>query len=190
MRGVAVLLVVALAGCVFLRSGDPMRFYTLASMAESSGRPATGLAVGLGPVTLPGYLDRPSIAIRVDPNRVEYAEGSRWAEPLHAQVARTLAIDLGALLGTDRVVAFPWYPDAKLDVVVRVDVRRFETNPAGTAYLDATWTVRDVRSGVARSRRTESTYPAESAGMEGAVAALSRALADLAREVAGVVETR
>ncbi len=73
---VALVLATSQSACMFRARPDSFRYYTLASAAEPSGRSASGLIVGLGPVTLPGYLSRPSLVTRMDDTRVHYAEGS------------------------------------------------------------------------------------------------------------------
>jgi uncharacterized lipoprotein YmbA len=76
----------------------------------------------------------------VDGTQVRYAARS-WAEPLPALFARALGQDLAALVGA-RIVPYPWYRAAPLDVVLRVDVTSFEADAAGSARLDACWSVR------------------------------------------------
>jgi hypothetical protein len=191
MRGVSIsaasaarplLLVTALALGCGLR-GDRSRFYTL-SVATAAPLARRPLRVGLGPVVVPAYLDAPTIATRVDPNRIEYARFDRWAVPLDAEVRRVLAEDLGAA-GTISVVPYPWYSSIALDVVVRVDLFAFESDASGTAHLDAAWSVAEPKTGTVRSSdRTTVTEPASARTTEAAVAALSRALSELARRIA------
>jgi len=175
---VASVALLAAAGCS-LRSD---RFYTLSSTAAAPPAPRA-LRVGLGPVDIPAYLDQPSLATRVDANRVDYAGYDRWAAPLALQVPRVLAEDLGAA-GTLSVVTYPWYPTTPLDVVVRVRLLIFESDHDGTAHLDAAWSVVDPRTGaVRRSDRATLTEPAAGRSREATVAALSRALAELGRRI-------
>jgi uncharacterized lipoprotein YmbA len=98
---VAVALVVATGqtACLFRARPDWFRYYTLASSTEPPVKSAGGLTVGLGPVTLPGYVSRPSLVTRIGDNQVRYAEGERWAEPLGKQFTRTLSEDLSRALG-------------------------------------------------------------------------------------------
>jgi len=166
------------AGCL----GGTMRFYTLSSTAGAPLAPHH-LRVGLGPVGVPAYLEPPALATRVDANRLQYASLDRWASPLSAQVTRALAQDLGAS-GTMLVVQYPWYPSTSIDVVVRVTLLAFESDASGVAHLDAEWSVLEPRTGVVRkSDRTTLTEPADGRTSEAAVAALSRALAELARRI-------
>jgi len=176
------LLVTSLAlGCGLF--GDGSRFYTL-SVATGAPLARQPLRVGLGPIVVPAYLDAPTIATRVDPNRIEYARFDRWAVPLASEVRRVLAEDLGAA-GTISVVPYPWYSSTALDAVVRVDLLAFESDTSGTAHLDATWSIAEPKTGTVRSSdRTTLTEPADARTPEATVAALSRALAELARRIA------
>ena len=178
-RFVIVLVLSLAAGCF----GGATRFYTLSS---SPGAPLAPrhLRVGLGPVGIPGYLEAPAIATRVDPNRLQYARFDRWASPLSAQVTHALAQDLGAA-GAILVVPYPWFPSTSIDVVVRVNLLVFETDAGGIAHLDAEWSLLEPRTSVVRrSDRATLTEQADGRSTEAQVAALSRALAELARRIA------
>jgi uncharacterized lipoprotein YmbA len=192
---VAVALVLATSqnACMFRAQPDSFRYYTLASSAEPSVRSASGLTVGLGPVTLPGYLSRSSLVTRVDDTRVHYAEGDLWAEPLGKQFTRTLSENLSRALGGARIIDYAWYPSAPIDVVVAVNVLAFEVDSTGAATLNAGWALRDPHSrqvgyeGQSAIVEPAGGPPGKAAG-GAAVAALSRALAQLSREVAvGIV---
>jgi uncharacterized lipoprotein YmbA len=178
--------VLVVAGCSFLvPRPDPTRFYVLTTTAkEASGRP-TGLTIGLGPVTIPPYLERPEIMTRVADNELRPSPIDRWAAPVGTQIARTLSHDLTALLGLDRVVLHPWYSAAEFAAVVEVDVYRFEITSDGKALLVARWRVRPPKGPVRANTfvRTESA----AGGVEAAVGAMSRAIEGLAAEIAGAV---
>ena len=61
----------------------------------------------VGPVSIPAEVDRPQFTVQVAPNRVAIDEFNRWAAPLNENIARVVAGDLAALLGTPRVAACP-----------------------------------------------------------------------------------
>jgi uncharacterized lipoprotein YmbA len=194
--GVAVALVLAMSqsACLFRARPDSFRYYTLATCTEPPVKSASGLIVGLGPVTLPGYLSRPSLVTRVDDTQVRYAEGERWAEPLGKQFTRTLSENLSRAFGGARIVDYPWYPGAPIDVAVAVTVLAFEVDTARTATLTAGWSLREPRSrqvgyeGQSAIVEPAGGIPAEATG-DVAVAALSRALARLSRELAVAIVT-
>ena len=186
---VALALATSLSACLFRARPDAFRYYTLASSAEPAVKSASGLTVGLGPVTLPGYLSRPGLATRVGDTQVHYAEGDLWAEPLAKQFTRTLSEDLSRALGGARIVDYPWYPGVPVDVAVVVTVLTFEVDSTGTATLNASWMLRDPLSrqngheGQSAIVEPAGAVPGEARG-DAAVAALSRALDRLAREIA------
>lgn len=180
------LLALALVGCSFLvPRQDPTRFYVLTTTAKEGAGPATGLVIGLGPVTVPPYLDRPEIMTRVAENELRPSPVDRWAAPVGTQIQRTLAHDLTALLGLDRVVLHPWYSSADFAAVVEVDVYRFEIGSDGKALLVARWRVRPPKGGL-RSH-TFVTTESTGGGTEAAVGAMSRAVEGLATEIAAAI---
>lgn len=122
---------------------EPSRLYTLSAMpARGSGATTVGSpAIGIGPVTLPQYLDRPQIVSRSGPNRLEAAEFDRWAEPLSDTVPRILTENVGRLLQSDRVYAIPRRRPLPIDLTVEVDIRQFEPLDDGTVALGARWLV-------------------------------------------------
>ena len=185
---VAMLAVGVFVMSCFVRRDDPTRFYVLTATTPVSDPAPGSLGIGLGPIAMPGYLRRPMLATRVDGTEVRYADFERWAEPLPTLFARTLGQDLSALLGAARIVPYPWYPATALDVVVRVEVKAFEADVKGNARLDACWTIRDPRNPQVRRDACSSIAEAvEPDDAQRQVAALSRAVGELAQRIAGTV---
>ena len=175
----------ALAGCA---DNQPTRFYTLSALTDAPGGkpPATlaDLTVGIGPVTLPPYLDRPQLVTRAGGNRMVLADFDSWVEPLQGMFARVLAQNLARLLGTDDVLMLPERRQVNFDYQVEVDVTRFDVDTAGNAVLDARWWVFG-RNGekLLRSGRSTISEPAEVGDYTAAAAALSRALGAMSTEI-------
>lgn len=194
-----VLVALVLGGC--LGRTPPPNVYLLTALRPDSNGPASGIdvAVGVGPVTVPEYLKRSEIVSRagcgsdseVTCGELRLAELDRWAEPVDEAVARVLSEDLSLLLATERVVRYPWRPSTPVDYQVTVDLIRFDADAAGKTVLTARWAVVGPEEHevlhLARSS-FEETVPA--AGYGARVAALSRALAQLAREIADAIRTR
>jgi len=169
---------------------DPTRFHVLAASAPDHPPASGSLVIGLGPITMPGYLQHPMLATRQGGTQVRYADFDRWAEPLPTLFGRALGQDLSALLGA-RIVPYPWYRDTPLDVIVRVDVASFESDAAGDARLDACWTIRDssMRT-VCRDECSSIVAAVDERGAEALVAALSRAVGELAQRLASAIRSR
>jgi uncharacterized protein len=186
----------SLLGCgTFSAKPDPSRFFTLSALPplapEAAKSPAeSGISLGIGPVTLPGYLDRQEIVIRVAQNQINLAENDLWAEPLEENFSRVLSQNVAAILRADRVNAYPWAIDKKPVYQVEVEVLRFEANTAQEVQLSARWTVRNSgKKDSLRYRETRLSRPAKARSTDASVAALSEALADLSREIAAAIES-
>ncbi|HEV7734060.1 MAG TPA: PqiC family protein, partial [Candidatus Binatia bacterium] len=181
MRIVLPVLVVVLAtGCSLLApEPDRSRFFVLAADVGAP-TPAPGereLMIGVGPVTIPGYLDRNEMATRLSSEELRYSTLERWAEPLGEGIERVMSENLIALLPDDLVLRFPWLVTAPVDYQVQLGVRRFEADQQGTAELAVRWTIREPRTGRYRVAR-ESVLHAAGSGTDPdiAVRALSSTL--------------
>jgi len=172
------------SSCLFTK-GDPTRFYVLTPTVAPSDAAPGPLTIGLGPIVMPGYLQRPSLATRVDSAEIRYAEFDRWAEPLPTLFARALGDDLSALLDAARIVPYPWYPVTRLDLVVGVDVNAFEPDVSGNARLEACWTVKNPRTAtVTRAECGSIAEASDGGGPQSRVNVLSRMVGELARRIA------
>ena len=108
---------IGIAGCA---STQPSHFYVLTDLTSVESPPqgttaGQGPAVGVGPVTLPKYFDRPQIASRAGRYELAYDEFERWAEPLETNVTRALVEHLARLIPTDRLAVFPWTRGTPVD---------------------------------------------------------------------------
>lgn len=182
------------AGCgSFSAKADPSRFFTLSALSQAENVPpkpgdSAGISLGIGPITLPGYLDRQEIVIRVAPNQLNLSENDRWAEPLEENFTWVLAQNLAAILGVERVSAYPWPIDKRPLYQVQVEVLRFEANTAHEVQLSARWSVRNTgKNDAPRYRETRLSRPAKARSTDAAVAALSDALGDFSREIAEAI---
>ena len=189
------LLGLSLAGCGSLfpkPNPNPSKIFVLFSPLQAAERQDLDrpgqISLGVGPVRLPGYLDRREIVTRVAENRFDLAEDDRWAEPLDENFTRVLAQNVSVLLGSDRIVAYPWPLDKRPRYRVQIDVFRFEVNSAGEAELTARWAVVD-ETGKQAPNLNESrlTRPAKEKSTDATVVALSETVADLSRQIAQAV---
>jgi uncharacterized protein len=184
-------IVAAAAGCSILAPRpDLTRYYVLTPAADPAvEKPRTStLVVGLGPVTLPAYLDRPQMVTRVDENRISIADADRWAEPLDGAFARVLGQDIAASAGVQVVSRFPWPPGSAVVYQIEIEVARFESRADGSAELAARWSLRDVRTkALMLARDFGVERQAASKERPAMVASLSECVAALGAEIAGVV---
>lgn len=183
-RIVHLVLIAGALGC----ASPVARFYTLDATARSDGRPPASCAVVVGPVSIPPAVDRPQLVLQVAPNRVTVDEFHRWAAPLDDGVARAIAGDLAALLGTSQVAALPATGLAPTHRVT-VDVQRFESTPGEGVLIEALWAVRPWAGGEGTAGRTVATERLESKDVDAVAAAHSRALATVSADIAAAIRT-
>jgi uncharacterized lipoprotein YmbA len=184
----AAAMLLLLAAC----SGTPpTQFYTLSNMQlppRDAATPKT--TVGVGPVVLPDYLDRPQIVTRASGNRMMLANFSSWVEPIKGMFTRVLVQNLSSLLATENVVALPQRRPTPLDYQVEVDVMRFDADLKSRAVLDAQWRVFGKNGDrlLDEGRSTIVEPAAQPDSYEAVVAAMSSALGQMSAEIASAIE--
>ena len=179
-RHLALLALSIVAGC----GSPPPALYTLAA---SPGTPQTvaARAVELRRVALAGYLDRPEIVRLSSRYLLKVSDRERWGEPLGGMIDRVFTEDLVQRLPGTAVYAESGAITARPDLVVEVDVQRFDTDSAGLVVLLAQVAVRhdkgDAPASAATVRLTAAPAGPATADL---VAAMSAALGQLADQVA------
>jgi uncharacterized lipoprotein YmbA len=191
---------VILGICLFAWSGcassKTARFYTLSPLdapGERSGMESAErrIAVAVGPVAIPDYLDRPQILTRSGPRKLELSEFDRWAGSLEEDISRVLAENLSILLPRDKVTVFRWGGDASAFPAafrVGIDVTRFEGAIGESVVLSAQWSVyREEDRKILSARESNVKEPVKGQEYDALVGAMSRALASLSREIAAAI---
>ncbi|HEY1234686.1 MAG TPA: PqiC family protein [Candidatus Binatia bacterium] len=178
------------AGCLMEARPDPSRFFALTSLpragssAKEDSSPSNTPFLGIGPIKIPGYLDREQVVTRVSQNRLAIAESDRWAEPLEENFSRVLSENLSILLQTDRIAIYPWERSQRPTYQVQLDVLRFEPKQEGAVELWARWAILDDARKILISKESHLTQPAKNKSTEASVAAMSESVAELSREMA------
>lgn len=179
------IILVGLTGCTNSRD---TRFYVLTALPAVEMPGGASPAIGLRPVGLPQYLDRPQIVTRAGENMLQLAEFDRWGSSLQDNVTRVLAANLSILVPADRVAVFPWMKDSPIEYEVMVEATHLEGTLGGSCSLVADWAI--SRRGEKESLATGKSRHTESAGDSYAtlVAAHSRLVAALGRDIAAALK--
>jgi uncharacterized lipoprotein YmbA len=186
---VVLMALTSIVGCN-LTTSQLTHFYVLTPLAPADRLPPIAgepleLALGVGPVTLPRYLDRPQIVTRLAANRLDMAEFEQWAEPLQESVSRILGENLSLLLSTQQIEVFPWQRSAHFDYQIVVTILQFESHSAAEAVLDARWVLYGAGGEEERMRNAFTVkVPQETEDYTSVVRAMSRALGALSRDIA------
>ncbi len=181
MRRRAMLLGLAsLAACT---SPTP-ELFTLAAVPGPPRR-LWARSVELRRIGLAGYLDRPEIVRAAADYRVTVASNQRWGEPLGGMLDRVFTEDLVERLPGTAVFTEAGAISTAPDLVLELDVMRFDTDASGMVVLLAQVAARraDARA-AAHAETVRLTATPASAATRDLVAAMSTALGALADRVA------
>jgi hypothetical protein len=184
MRILIALTALMLAGC---GASDHSRYYVLTETPEAAARatamsPATTIA--LGAIQLPAELDRPQMARRLNSDEISYSEYDRWAGPLDDMMRRVLVADLDGRLGPGKTL-IENNPTSPASLSIAVDVLRFDADAAGVVTIKARWQVLGRAGSLAGAPRAATIVkPGSGRDAEAVAATMSRAIADLATQIA------
>jgi uncharacterized lipoprotein YmbA len=178
----------ALPGC---GSSPKETYYTLSADAVVNGAiPASGesaYSIAVGSITLPEVVDRPQFVLRAGPNEVTFVELHRWAGPLKSEIPRIVADNLATDLNVKRVTAYPQNAGENADYRVLIDIQRFDSTLGESVTIDALWSVKRTSDGALRTGRSTARESSSGGTYEAMVAAHSRALATISREIAEAI---
>ncbi|MBW1868507.1 MAG: membrane integrity-associated transporter subunit PqiC [Deltaproteobacteria bacterium] len=185
------LLLMTFMGCA---SNAPSRFYVLSALTGTGGEPETAadkrqVTIGIRPVELPAYLDRQQIVTRVSANELHLAGFDEWAEPLEDNFTRVLMENLSILLSRDSFIILHGRGPEPADYQLQVEVIRFDGTLAGDVSLFARWTILgedDKKTFI--TRKSAFKEAAGGPGYKALVAAQSRIVEALCREIAGAIK--
>ena len=180
------ILVFFLAAC---SSTPPVAYYTLNTLPEMQQEiPAEvmddTIAIGVGPVEFPKFLDRPQIVTRKSQNQIEVSDFHRWAGSFPGDFSRVLAKNISILLPSDRVAVYPWGEQFSPTYRIKLEVEQFDGQLGEGVVLDVTWMVTDkegTNTLVVRKSRIEEAALDET--YEALVEAKSNGLATLSRTI-------
>jgi uncharacterized protein len=188
----------ALAAC----ASAPLHYYTLvAPAAESAGggvAPAGDTSVSSGqpslpfellPVSVPAQVDQPQLVVREGGQGVALLGSERWIAPLNDEVRSALSADLARELHSQDVSGLPGNDKPLLRI--KLDLRRFDSQPGSYALIEGAWSVRLLRGQhpaalACTSRINETVGP----GYDALVQGHQRAIGALAAQIAAAARLR
>ena len=185
---------VLIAGCA--GTSAPVELYTLSAMERSAAQTEldesdAALAIAVGPASFPEFLDQPQIVTREGPNRLRSDEFHRWGGSLQADFLRVLGENLSILLKTNRIVVFPADSPFPVEFRVLLQVNQFEGALGKDVVLNARWVVTRIADGERAFRVDQSLLrePVASKDYGALIAAKSKMVAALSREIADAIES-
>lgn len=175
---------VLLAGC----SSPATRFYVLSARpTQAPMNLGQEVAIGVGPVELPDYLDRPQIVTRSGQNELKLADFDHWGESLKDNTTEVLAENLAALLGSKKISLYPWKRSTWVNYQVTVKIIRFDRTETGETVLFTRWSILNNEGKEVYSHESRYSENASGQGYANTVAAMDQVLAQFSREVATAI---
>lgn len=131
------LLAITLSAC---QHSPRKEYFALSASAANSSintQAPVNLVVGIGPVTIPEYLQHNKISYWKTAQQLILQDNHYWAEPLERGITRVLALELQAAHTDWRVVQFPWPANQRPAISLRIDIQRLDAFVSYTV-LEAT----------------------------------------------------
>ncbi len=183
-RRLLLLLAAAAGGCT---SPNP----TLYVLAPLPGAPQAGTSVSGAPGTvelreigMARYLERSQIVRSSEGYQLDVLSNEWWGEPLGAMLSRVLVQELTQRLPGSTVFAESGAITVNPAATVAVNIQRLDADATGAAVLIAQV---EVSGKSTATRNIHLTVAPPAAGTAGLVEAMSRAIAQLADTVAGML---
>ena len=184
-----------ISGSCALRSSTATKFYILSPLVQpvvekQDEKEKQCKTIGIGPLDLPAYLDRPQIVTRVNPNELKLAELDNWAEPLKDNVTRVLAENISRLLCTEDVVIFPWKKSSHIDYQIDIKIIWMDGKIGEKAILATQWVIIDASGkSILLTKQSQYTESVTETTYSALVAAYSRLIAAYCHDIAKAVKS-
>jgi len=189
MKSACLILALALGGCVAMSNSPTPRFYALQAMDESYAgekfKIPASVIIGIGPVKIPEYQNRPQIVTQDTNNLITFAQFDRWGETLDFALPRLLAANLSVILPGATLEISPWNLDMPVKYQVIMDVVRLESRLDKDLSFTVQWSVIDLgNKKMIFTKKSEFSQPIEPHNYSGLVKTLSMECASLSGEIA------
>jgi len=149
-----------------------------------------GNIIGIGPISLPKYLDRPQIITFTGDYTISISEFHQWAEPLQNNLTRVLIESLSVLLPNNRFEVYPWRSSIETRHQIAITIDHFDLNP-NIALLSAHWVIETGRNNPSQQRHSTSIKKSlPDTQYESKISALSQLLVLLSTEIAESIKNQ
>jgi len=174
-------------------SGPKTQYYSLFATKDLASSETTindsRLSFGVGPLTIPEYMDNPSIVSITNNQQVKVSGSHAWAGDLKAAMSRVLADNLARYWQLEKVAAFPWDNRLRPDYQVRLVFDEFGGERGGEVNLRVAWSLLNKTGDqLYLTKRSSLKLTVTSDSASDYVAALNNLLNQLSEEIAIVVQ--
>lgn len=189
MRILCVLILFAVSGCMSIPSSPTSRYYSLQPMdkarMDEKFTISNSPVIGLGPIKIPEYQNRPQIVTRDRDGMVKFAQFDRWSDSLDRELEYVISENLTAMLPGAAIKIYPWNSAIPVKYHVVIDVVGLESELDDGLFFVAQWSVVDTQNNkMLLMRRSELHEPIDPRNYPGLVRALNRVCVSLSKEMA------
>jgi uncharacterized lipoprotein YmbA len=172
----------ALAGCA---SSPPARYYRLAALPGPAHDGITP-RIAVRSIEIPGYLDQTNIAQPAGTYQFSSSANALWAQPLATMLQSVMVQNLAQRLPDATIIASGGAIGAPTDILVEINLLRFDPDPSGNIQLTAQFAIRAASGQPNWQIQTFSANATPTGPTTAeAVAAMSKLWADAADQLAG-----
>ena len=189
-----VCLVLVLSGCISVQKSPIPRFYVLNDIHENQVSKkidiASNVLIGVGPIKIPEYQERPQIVTQGKENMLKFAQFDRWGESLDLGMARLIGEDLTVILPGAKFTLYPWNASMPVKYQVVVEIVKLDSDLDKDLFLVAQWLIRDAQNTKTMViKRSEFRQPIMPQNYSGLAKTLSTVCASLSSEIAEALAT-
>lgn len=159
MKKLLFLFVLLLLNGCFGGTSAPSKFYTLTGENTTPVLSRTKISIGVLPVKIPDYINRPQMILNGIGNRMDLSETNRWIDSLSVLGQSALIADIQAAL-PNAYVKTKGYDNARFNRLVQVEVAQMDGQLGKEAVLSAWWAVLNTNGKELYRSRFEARLPA------------------------------
>jgi uncharacterized lipoprotein YmbA len=149
-----------------------------------------GVIIGVGPVKIPKYLDRPQMVTKDKKGILKFDEFDRWGESLDLGLARLVREDLTVMLPKAKLTLYPWDLGVAVKYQVTLEVVQLDCELDKDIHFVVQWMIIDAQnSKTLIIKRSEFRQPILLQNYSGLAKTLSTACASLSNEIAEALAT-
>jgi uncharacterized lipoprotein YmbA len=192
---VTVLFCLNIVACIGGKSA-PTQFYMLdavlpASVNQTRLVEGSVVLVGLAPVEVPEYLNRPQIVTHMDRDEYHLDESHQWLEPLGDNLTRVIAENLSEMLASEGIDILSLSRSGETDYIIAVQVLRMNGKLGHDMVLAARWTLfKRKNNDILLTRRSVFKASAVDDTYQGLMQALNRLVESLSLEIADGIRSK
>jgi len=183
-----------LSGCLSIKNSPTPRFYVLSTEDENQASKKVNIIsevfIGVGPVKIPEYLERPQMVTQSKEKILKFAQFDRWGESLDLGLTRLIRENLTIMLPGAKLALYPWNITIPIKYQVVVEIVQLDSELDKDLLFVAQWLIIDTQNFKTMiMKRSEFRQPIIPQNYSGLAKTLSTVCGLLSSEIAEALAT-